>query len=240
MGEQEQLNILVVDDEPAALRVLAEIVRRQGHQTVEASSAEEILALLPYWTFQVAFLDHNLPGMEGLVLGEYLRRSNPDMTIALVTGDYSPALERRTREVGLEFIQKPYRMAAILDVIEGYVTKAGAREHERRQQSDEYHAPPIAEFIADLAAYYRMPNVPSRIEQRLVKVVKEALNNLRSSQRYNERERVVALAGLLAAQVLGVSLPRASPGNRSLLAEYDAVMREQGRRCEFTRQTPPD
>ncbi|NIX18602.1 MAG: response regulator, partial [Actinobacteria bacterium] len=65
---------------------------------------EEGLALLPDWTFQLAFLDHNLPGMEGLLLGEYLRDNNPEMTIALVTGSDEPKLERRTRDLKIKFV----------------------------------------------------------------------------------------------------------------------------------------
>ncbi len=230
--EQGELNILVVDDEPTVLKVLSEIVRRDGHQTVEASSAEEILALLPYWTFQVAFIDHFLPGMEGLMLGEYLRRSNPDMTIALVTGDQSPELVRRSEQVGLRYIAKPFARGEILAVIDAYRESAKRLETCRRQQGDERFAPPISDYHADLTDYFGMPNVPSRLQDRLGEVVKQALGNLRASHRYNERERVVALSGLLAAQVLGISLPRASSGV-SLYDQYDALMHEQGRRKEF-------
>jgi hypothetical protein len=50
--------------------------------------------------------------------------------------------------------------------------------------------------------------------------------------RYTERDRVLALAGLLSARVLGIDLPKTQSGH-SLYQEYDQIMVQQGRRTEF-------
>ena len=80
---------------------------------------------------------------------------------------------------------------------------------------------------------FEIPSVPSRIESRLTETIKRSLNNLRSANRYNERDRVVALTGLLSARVLGLHLPKTNT-DRTLYEEYDALMVERGRRREFT------
>ena len=77
-----------------------------------------------------------------------------------------------------------------------------------------------------------MPNVHARIEDRIVTTIRRCLNDLRSSRRYTERDRVVALAGLLAAQVLGIQLPRTSQG-MTLFQEYDEIMKERGKATAF-------
>ena len=100
-GKVEPLNILVIDDEPELRNLFARILNGEQHQVVLAESAEEGLQLLPHWTFHIAFVDHNLPGMEGLVLGEYLRRNNPDMSIVMMTGSEDPRIERRSRDLSL-------------------------------------------------------------------------------------------------------------------------------------------
>ncbi len=228
----DQLNVLVVDDDVTTLSVIVDIVTKHNHQAVPAESAEEILKLLPFWTFQVAFIDHHLPGMEGMMLGEYLRKNNPDMTIALVTGAPEPALERRCAALGLEFIAKPFGMRRVLDVIEKYRQTALDREKQRWQQIDEDFVPPIARFTATLEGYFEMPNVPSRIESRLTETIKRSLNNLRSVHRYNEKDRVIALSGLISAKVLGIRLPKTA-ADRTLFEEYDSLMIERGRRPEF-------
>ena len=229
----EQLNVLLVDDEPISLNFMVDAVTREGCQPVPAESAEEILKLLPFWTIHVAFVDHHLPGMEGMLLGEYLRRNNPDMIIAIVTGAPEPWMERRSEELGLELIPKPFGLAQITEVIEKYRASALLRDTERRQQQDTDYLPPFARFIESIGDTFEIPGVPARIESRIAETVKRSLNNLRSAARYNERDRVIALTGLLSARVLGVKLPKTHT-DRTLYEEYDALMAERGRRREFT------
>ena len=116
----EQLNILVIEDDVLVQRSLAAILTRAEHQVVPATSAEEGLALLPHWTFQVAFVDQNLPGMEGLLLGEYLRRNNPHMSIVMMTGMPDARFEKKSRDLALSFMPKPFGMNDVLSVIEQY------------------------------------------------------------------------------------------------------------------------
>lgn len=231
-GSGDQLNVLVVDDDPAMRQLLAEIVLREGHQPLVTESAEHALELLPVWSFQVAFLDQNLPGMEGLLLGEYLRRSNPDMIIALVTGEDDPRIERRTRELNVTFIAKPFDNTDIKRVIDSYLERARERAAQRAQRTAPDFDPPIQRFAAELPECFGMPKVPGRVADRLVGTVQRCLTNLRSVSRYTERDRVVALTGLLTARVLGVDLPRASSG-LTLFEEYDRLMLQHGRRTEF-------
>jgi CheY-like chemotaxis protein len=231
---REQLNVLVIDDDPAMIQLLSDIVHRAEHQVIPATSAEEGLELLPFWTFQVAFIDHQLPGMDGLVLGEYLKGNNPDMTIALVTGDDDRKLMRKSRDLQIVHIAKPFVVEDIMQVLEDYSDAAEERREQRIQVRDENYVPQLSEHADDLGPAYGMPSVPSRIKDRLVETIKRSLNNLRSAARYTERERVIALSGLISARVLGVDLPKAS-SDRSLYEDYDEIMREQGRRPEFSR-----
>lgn len=231
----DQLNVLVVDDTTAMRELLVEIVHRAGHQAISAESSEKALELLPVWTFQVAFLDHNLPGMEGLLLGEYLRRSNPSMLIALVTGEDDPRLERRTRELSVTFIAKPFQNEQIHRVLETYAELARERAERRATEDGADFEPPIARFAQDLPESFGIPKVPGRISERLVGTLQRSLNNLRSHSRFNERDRVVALSGLLTARVLNIDLPRTKTG-LTLFQEYDRLMESRGRRTEFGRQ----
>ncbi|MGE0785411.1 MAG: response regulator [Sandaracinaceae bacterium] len=228
----EQLHVLVVDDDAAMRDLLVTIVHREGHLAVPAESAEAALELLPVWTFQVAFLDHNLPGMEGLLLGEYLRKSNPELLIALVTGADDPRVQKRTRELNVTFIAKPFDNTEIHRVLEAYVEHARDRAAHASAQGNDDFEPPIARYVSDLHDSYSIPQVPGRITERLVSTLQRSLTNLRSVSRYNERDRVVALSGLLTARVLGVDLPRTKTG-LTLFEEYDRLMQTHGRRTEF-------
>jgi len=230
--EADQLNILVIDDDASMRELIVDIVTRRGHQAVPVSTAEEGLELLPYWTFQVAFIDHMLPGMEGLVLGRYLRDNNPDMSIALVTGEQDIGLSKEARELSIRFITKPFDIRDIAQVVDEYVNGAISRRDLRLNQQDPDFAPPLGAYAADLAKSYAIPGVPTRITDRLVTTIKRCLNDLRSVGRYTERDRVLALSGLLTARVLGLDLPRL-PSGRTPFEEYDELMRQHGRRTEF-------
>lgn len=232
-----QICALIVDDDVDMRNLIANVMLEHGHLTVTANSAEEALASLPHYTFQVAFLDHNLPGMEGMVLGEWLRRNNPFMEIALVTGSTDVRLETLCSEHGVELVRKPFDVSDLLELPARYVERAVIRLGEESEASDWYD-PPIGEFIDELGALFDLPSIPKRIEDRLDHRIGQALATIRSVSRYTERERIVALTGLLAARVLGVRLPRTSDG-RTRYQEYDDIMRELGRRPEFGREDAP-
>ena len=228
----ESLNILVIDDEADLRQMFERLFNGEQHQVVLAASAEEGLQLLPHWTFHIAFVDHRLPGMEGLVLGEYLRRNNPDMSIVMMTGSSDPRIERRSRDLSLQFLAKPFNISEALSVVDEYLTSARERESRRRHSADPSFDPPLGAFTEEIAESFALPKVSDRVEDGLAQTIKRCLNNLTTAARYNERDRVMALSGLLTARVLGVSLPRAKSGI-TLFEEYDRLMLERGRRPEF-------
>ena len=231
----EQLTVLVVDDEPDMRDFLATLLHREGHQVVPAGSAEEGLEQLPYFTFDLAFLDQNLPGMNGLVLGAYMRENNPQMTVVLVTGDDDPRLVRRGASSAIDVIHKPCSPSDILDAVGRHRARV---ESSRQATLARLNAPPIAEHAAELRESYELPPPPHRLVARLEREIKRHLSDLRTERRYSEAGRVAALAGLVAALVLGVELQNVAPG-RSPWDEYDRIMEERGLRTEFTPPPPP-
>lgn len=231
--DEDQLHILVIDDDEDMRTLIVSILLPEGHQVFAASSAEEGLALLPYDTFQVAFLDHHLPGMEGLVFGEYLRKNNPHMKIALVTGAPDAQISRGAEDLDILLIPKPFKAAQLFAVIDDYRREADERLQSSLQEEHVEFELPLADHFEALPQIFDVPNLPSRVEERLVKEAKRSLAHLRSVSRYNERDRVVVYSALLALQVLGVKIPKGSSG-APLTEEYDEVMRSRGRKPAFS------
>jgi len=234
---RDTLNVLVIDDDAGMRDLIAHILVPEGHQVVLAESAERGLEQLPFFTFDVAFLDHHLPGMEGLVFGEYLRKNNPHMHIALVTGDTDARLERQGRAHGIQVIHKPFGVTAILDAVAAYRAAEAARQRRAQVESAPTYPPSWGPDGAALAAYFGIPHVPDRVTERITQGVRDALAALRMGRGDAERARARALAGLIAARVLGLKLPHAKDG-RSLEETYDALMAASGRRREFSTATP--
>lgn len=228
----ELLNILVIDDEEDMRQFLLDILVPLEHQVFATASAEQGLELLPIHTFHLAFLDQNLPGMEGLVLGEFLRKNNPYMHVTLVTGSDDPKLERFAGVHEIEVIRKPFTVQQILDVITTYREHERVRALEEAQRSAPEHVPSFAGKLEKISERFAPLNVPDRASDRIVQVVRDALGTMRTSKVIDEEDRLVALAGLIAIEVLGIKPPKTSSG-RTLREEYDALMEKNGRRMEF-------
>jgi CheY-like chemotaxis protein len=232
MGGLDVLDILVIDDDDDMRQLLTTILHRTGHQVMAVASAEQGLELLPITTFQIAFLDQNLPGMEGLVLGEYLRKNNPHMKIALVTGSEDQRLERIGERQDITVIRKPFTVPQILDVVSAYQREAAERAEATIAEEAADHDLSLAAHFDALPEVFSIPNVPKRVEERITAAIRDALVELRAAGTFNERARVIAFAGIVTMQVLGMKIPKGSSG-KPLHQEYDDLMREHRRRREF-------
>ena len=76
MGSYDEtglLHALVIDDDPDMRALMVDTLHPEGVQVIPAESAEAGLEQLPFFRFDAAFIDHMLPGMEGLVFGENLQ-----------------------------------------------------------------------------------------------------------------------------------------------------------------------
>jgi signal transduction histidine kinase len=66
--------VLVVEDQPALLRVTVALLRKLGHDVVAAASGPEALAAIREHNPEVVFLDIGLPGMDGYEVAHAIRR----------------------------------------------------------------------------------------------------------------------------------------------------------------------
>jgi hypothetical protein len=87
-----------------------------------------------------------------------------------------------------------------------------------------------------LAEAFTELHVPDRLADRLARVVRARLAELRTARRYDEADRVVAYAGLVALRVLSVDEVRL-PNGLTLHEEYDALMTRHGLERAFTEES---
>lgn len=105
------MNIIVVDDEPLALRGIARLVREAGEagEVQEFSLPRTALAFAREHRVDVAFLDIEMPGMSGIELAKALKDKNPDTHIVFVTSYEQYALDAfAVRATG--YLLKPARL----------------------------------------------------------------------------------------------------------------------------------
>jgi CheY-like chemotaxis protein len=106
--------ILIVDDSKLARMAVAKALTalRPDWRRLEATNSDEALALVQQQPVDVALLDFNMPGRDGLSLAAELREIRPDMPVAVISANVQHEVVARAKEVGAEFIGKPLTDAA--------------------------------------------------------------------------------------------------------------------------------
>ncbi|CAN5745767.1 hypothetical protein BH11PSE3_BH11PSE3_43040 [soil metagenome] len=112
--------VLVVDDSKLARMAVAKALNalHPDWVRVEAANADEAMALARTDPFDLAIMDFNMPGRDGLDLAAELLALRPSMPLAVISANHQVEVVTRAREVGAVFLQKPLTekaMAAFLD-----------------------------------------------------------------------------------------------------------------------------
>ncbi|ASG23578.1 response regulator [Nitrospirillum viridazoti] len=120
--------VLIVDDSKLARIVVAKAIAalQPGWTKVEASNADEALAVLRDGQVDLAILDFNMPGRNGLELAEHMRHRYPDMPIALATANVQDEVIARARAANATFVSKPITEDGIRDFLSGAALKLRA------------------------------------------------------------------------------------------------------------------
>ena len=78
--------ILLVDDEPALLRLNCEILARQDFKVIVAESAKKALEILEHETVDLLLSDILMPEMDGYQLAAIVKEKYPNIIIQLISG----------------------------------------------------------------------------------------------------------------------------------------------------------
>jgi CheY-like chemotaxis protein len=101
--------VLVVDDSKLARMVMASAFRRirPDWLLTEATNADEALNAIATGTVEIALIDFNMPGLDGLELVSRIRQRQPNLPIALVSANLQDEIIARARELNASFVAKP-------------------------------------------------------------------------------------------------------------------------------------
>jgi two-component system, sensor histidine kinase and response regulator len=123
------LRILLVEDNEVNREVVAEMIRRLGHRVTTALDGEEALATLSRETFDLVFMDVQLPGIDGLEATRRFRAAGGTTPVIALTAHSTRADADRCLAAGMKTVLvKPVDSARLAEVI-GEVPK-GEREND--------------------------------------------------------------------------------------------------------------
>lgn len=113
--------VLLVEDESLIRLVMAEILRDEGFDVVEARTGEEAASVLNRVdSFDVLFTDVQMPGkLDGIDVAVYARSRDPAIPVLVVSGLATKLMMSRLTvlEPPAVFVEKPYSPARIVEAM---------------------------------------------------------------------------------------------------------------------------
>jgi DNA-binding response OmpR family regulator len=135
------LKLLVVEDHLALLDVTVETLAAEGYDVIGISSAEAVDELPAHFVADIAVLDLNLPGEDGLSLARRLRQIQPRIGIIMVTARHTLAHKLVGYEHGADiYLTKPTAPEELCATIQALAQRLLPNEIE-----------PSAAFTLDMA-----------------------------------------------------------------------------------------
>jgi DNA-binding response OmpR family regulator len=114
--------ILIVDDEPAIVDLLREILASQGLYVDAAHDATKALELVRENIYDAAFLDFNLPDMNGIMLHRQIRQMDEELADHTL---FTSGMTQSESDLdyydsfGQGFLPKPFQLEQVLKALEG-------------------------------------------------------------------------------------------------------------------------
>ena len=113
--------VLVVDDEPAILELLADMLAPAGHDVITAQSAAEALAHLDRGRIDCIVCDVRMPEIDGRGFVERVARRDADLArrVVFTTGDvFSDDIADFVSKHGIRCVEKPFTASSVLGAID--------------------------------------------------------------------------------------------------------------------------
>jgi CheY-like chemotaxis protein len=108
-------NILIVDDLPANVQLLEQLLSEAGYTHVSSTmNPEEVCALHAKNHYDLILLDLKMPGMDGFQVMEALKKTDADKYLPVIVLTAEPAHKLRALRAGAkDFISKPFDLVEV-------------------------------------------------------------------------------------------------------------------------------
>ncbi len=116
------LKALLVDDNNVNLKLATRLLKQFNLDVTQASNGQECVDLVKTESFDIIFLDHMMPGMDGVEAVHLLRENGNDMPIiALTANSYSGSREKYLEEGFTDYLPKPFQYKELNKILRKYM-----------------------------------------------------------------------------------------------------------------------
>jgi two-component system cell cycle sensor histidine kinase/response regulator CckA len=109
--------VLLVEDEPALLRMTTEMLRRQGFDVISAPDPLTALDLAAVEQFDVVVTDVVMPKMSGVELADRFAEAFPKTRFVFISGYTHEVIDESRLGPTARFLPKPYSSAQLVDAV---------------------------------------------------------------------------------------------------------------------------
>jgi DNA-binding response OmpR family regulator len=128
--------ILAVDDDPAAVAALRQILTQRGYEVTTSTSGEEALAVLAEQSFDLAILDVTMPGMSGYDLCRQIRKEQGtrDLPVIFLTAKALLMDQAEGEDAGSDlYLIKPVLATKLLNMVGMFLSEDAPLAKKRTQ-----------------------------------------------------------------------------------------------------------
>lgn len=187
LPKSEPGNLLVVDDNPTNLRLLAKLLNQKGYAVSQAADGETALEIASSQLPDLILLDIMMPNMDGFEVCQRLKNSASTANIPII---FLSALDNSINKVkafrngGADYITKPFQFEEVLARVQyqmelrlaqkqlrQFNAELEERVRERTEQLELAH-----EQLIELALRDRLTGLPNRVwfVERLEQAIEQA------------------------------------------------------------------
>jgi DNA-binding response OmpR family regulator len=133
------LSLLIADDDPSICRMLQRILtRHMAHGVNVVDDGQKALNSVALHAYAGLFLDHEMPGLDGLELARLLRAEpgTRGLPIMIISATTDPATVKSFLDLGIhEYLLKPISPVQATSRIDAFVRRCEAYDFARSGRS---------------------------------------------------------------------------------------------------------
>jgi DNA-binding NtrC family response regulator len=130
MNNCDNKRVIVVDDEPSAVKVLSAILSEEGYEVFEAEDGDRAIDIVKEREVDAVITDLKMPGKDGMHVFEYIKENHPGIPVIFLTayGTVESAVYAMTRGAYYYFIKPPDYLK-----LKGILARAVEQRHLKRE-----------------------------------------------------------------------------------------------------------
>jgi signal transduction histidine kinase/DNA-binding response OmpR family regulator len=213
-ADSRPLRILLAEDNPINQTVVVRMLEKMGHSPAIAPDGRQALSMYNSQTFDLIFMDVQMPAMDGLTATMEIRKqekkSGAHIPIVAMTAHAMKGDKERCLEAGMDgYLSKPISSRGIEDVIAQLVRG----EEERQPVSSRPEKSGTAASWNSARALERVDGDEALLHELIEIFLEESpkhLSTLEQAVRSNERNLIERTAHTLKGELGYLGLPEAS------------------------------